>query len=125
MYYWTTNKHFKVETALLQFLSNLSHSFTGLKLKYLHQLSITPECGNITQTWVGWGTFVWDLEVLLFPFPLGNWKFCPVECNKSLNSFALRLIKQIDRFVIQACAVRSLIRRQITTTWTRDFILSI
>ena len=30
MYYWTTNRYFKVETALLQFLSNLSHSFTGL-----------------------------------------------------------------------------------------------
>ena len=30
MYYLATNKSFKVETALLQFLSNLSHSFTGL-----------------------------------------------------------------------------------------------
>ena len=29
-YACTTNKSFKVETALLQFLSNLSHSFTGL-----------------------------------------------------------------------------------------------
>ena len=32
MYYLATNKSFKVETALLQFLSNLSHSFTGLYL---------------------------------------------------------------------------------------------
>ena len=25
MYYWTTNRYFKVETALLQFLSNLDY----------------------------------------------------------------------------------------------------
>ena len=25
MYYWTTNRYFKVETALLQFLSNLDN----------------------------------------------------------------------------------------------------
>ena len=35
MYYWTTNRHFKVETALLQFLSNLSNSFTGLTVRIL------------------------------------------------------------------------------------------
>ena len=34
MYYWTTNRDFKVETSLLQFLSNLSHSFTGLVAFY-------------------------------------------------------------------------------------------
>lgn len=28
MYYWATNKQFRVETALLQFLSNLGHSFS-------------------------------------------------------------------------------------------------
>ena len=28
-------------------------------------------------------SFVWDLEVLVYPFPLGNCKSCQVECNKS------------------------------------------
>ena len=35
--------------------------------------------------WVRWGTLVWDLKVLLCPFPLGNCKCYPVERNKSIN----------------------------------------
>ena len=31
--------------------------------------------------WVRWGTLVKELEVLLCPFPLGNCKSCPAECN--------------------------------------------
>ena len=38
-------------------------------------------------------SFVWDLEVLLCPFPLGNCKSCPVECNNS--SIAVMILNRI------------------------------
>ena len=42
-------------------------------------------CGCLSyanEGWVRWGTFEWDIEVLLCTFLLGN-KFCPVEWTRN------------------------------------------
>ena len=79
-YYWTTNRHFKVETALLQFLSNLNHSFTGL--------STFPPHTNII--WVIY--HISDMLIAASPFGL-LWVFfnntgkCDEGCYKSYRKY--------------------------------------